>query len=45
VKLLLENWRKYLKETVGLDENPNLSDDSDAFETAKETDSFRIQDC
>ena len=35
MKLILENWRKYLKETVGLDENPNLSDDSDAFETAK----------
>jgi len=35
MKLIIENWRKYLKETVGLDENPDLSDDSAAFETAK----------
>ena len=35
MKLLLENWRKYLKETVGLDENPDLSAEPDAFETAK----------
>jgi len=35
MKLLLENWRKYLRETIGLDDNPNLSDDPDAFETAK----------
>jgi hypothetical protein len=35
MKLILENWRKYLTETVGLDENPDLSQDSDAFETAK----------
>ena len=35
MKLLLENWKKYLKETVGADENPDLSQDPDAFETAK----------
>ena len=35
VKLLIENWRKYLRETVGLDDNPELSEDPDAFETAK----------
>jgi len=31
----MENWRKYLKETIGLDEEPELSEDPDAFETAK----------
>jgi hypothetical protein len=37
MKLLFENWRQYiyLNETIGLDENPNLADDPDAFETAK----------
>ena len=35
MKLLFENWRKYLNETIGLDDNPNLSEDPDAFETAK----------
>ena len=35
MKLLLENWRQYLNETIGLDENPNLAEDPDAFETAK----------
>ncbi len=35
MKLLLENWRKYLVETIGLDEDPDLSVDPDAFETAK----------
>jgi len=35
MKLLFENWRRYLKETIGLDEQPDLSQDPDAFETAK----------
>jgi hypothetical protein len=35
MKLLLENWRKYLNETIGLDEQPELSQDPDGFETAK----------
>ena len=35
MKLLLENWRQYLTEVVGADENPDLSQDPDAFETAK----------
>jgi len=35
MKLLLENWRQYLRETVGLDDNPELGGDPDAFETAK----------
>ena len=35
MKLLFENWRKYLKETIGLDEMPDLSLDPEAFETAK----------
>jgi hypothetical protein len=35
MKIILENWRKYLTETVGLDENPDLSQVADAFETAK----------
>ena len=35
MKLLLENWRQYLTEVVGADENPDLSQDPGAFETAK----------
>ena len=35
MKLLLENWRQYLNETIGLDEKPDLAEDPDAFETAK----------
>ena len=35
MKLILESWRKYLRETIGLDDNPNLSQESDGFETAK----------
>ena len=35
MKLLFENWRKYLNEAIGADENPDLSQDPDAFETAK----------
>ena len=35
MKLLLESWRKYLTETIGLDDNPDLSQDLDGFETAK----------
>ena len=35
MKLLLENWRKYMNETIGSDENPELSQDPDAFQTAK----------
>ena len=35
MKLLLENWRKYLNETIGLDEQPELSQDPNGFETAK----------
>ena len=35
MKIILENWRKYLTETVGLDKNPDLSQVADAFETAK----------
>ena len=35
MKLILENWRQYLNETIGLDENPDLAEDPDAFETAK----------
>ena len=35
MKLILENWRQYLVETIGLDEDPDLSVDPDAFETAK----------
>jgi len=35
VKLLFENWRQFINETIGADENPNLSQDPDAFETAK----------
>ena len=33
MKLLLENWRKYLTETIGLDNNPDLS--KNGFKTAK----------
>ena len=33
MKLLMENWRKYLTETIGLDNNPDLS--QDGFQTAK----------
>ena len=35
MKLLIESWRKYLVETIGLDENPDLAQDPDGFETAK----------
>jgi len=35
MKLILENWHKYINETVGLDENPDMSEDPDAFKTAK----------
>ena len=35
MKLILESWRQYLNETIGLDETPDLSQDPDAFETAK----------
>ena len=35
MKLLFENWRKYLKEAIGDAENPELSEDPDAIETFK----------
>jgi len=35
MKNLFENWRTYLKETIGADDNPDLSQDPDGFETAK----------
>ena len=35
MKLLMENWRRYLTETIGLDDTPDLSQDPDGFETAK----------
>jgi len=35
MKLIIENWRKYLTEAIGADENPDLSQEPDAFETAK----------
>ena len=35
MKLLIENWRRLLNETIGLDEQPDLSQDPDGFETAK----------
>ncbi len=35
MKLLFENWRKYLIEAIGADENPDLSQDAKAFKTAK----------
>ena len=33
MKLIIENWRKYLTETIGLDNNPDLS--QSGFQTAK----------
>ena len=33
MKLLLENWREFITETIGLDDNPDLS--QDGFPTAK----------
>ncbi len=33
MKLLLENWRQYITEAIGLDDNPDLS--QDGFQTAK----------
>jgi hypothetical protein len=33
MKLLLENWRKYITETIGLDDSPDLS--QNGFQTAK----------
>ena len=33
MKLLLENWRKFITETIGLDDNPDLS--QGGFQTAK----------
>ena len=33
MKLLLENWREYLAETIGRDDNPDLS--QHGFQTAK----------
>ena len=35
MKLLFENWRRYLTEAIGADENPDLSQDPEAFQTAK----------
>ena len=35
MKLLFENWRRYLIEAIGDTENPELSEDSDAIETFK----------
>ena len=35
MKLILENWRRYINETIGADNNPDLSQDSAAFQTAK----------
>jgi len=35
MKPILENWRQFLGEVIGRDEEPNLSEDPDAFETAK----------
>jgi len=37
MKLILEKWNRYINEelVVGADENPDLSQDPDAFETAK----------
>ena len=34
MKLLFENWRKYLTEAIGAEENPELSEDPEAFQTA-----------
>ena len=33
MKQLFENWKRYLNETVGLEDNPDLS--QDGFQTAK----------
>ena len=33
MKLLLENWRQFITEPIGLDDNPDLS--QDGFQTAK----------
>ena len=33
MKLLLENWRKFITETIGLDDSPDLS--QNGFQTAK----------
>ena len=33
MKLLFENWRQFITETIGLDDNPDLS--QDGFQTAK----------
>tara|TARA_R100000008_G_C3583321_1_gene170212 strand:- start:582 stop:1040 length:459 start_codon:yes stop_codon:yes gene_type:complete len=35
MKLLFENWRKYINEAIGADDNPDLSQDPEAFQTAK----------
>ena len=35
MNLLFENWRKYLTEVIGADESPDLSQDPEAFQTAK----------
>ena len=35
MKLLFENWRKYINEVIGADEMLDLSQDPDAFQTAK----------
>jgi len=35
MKLIIENWRRHLTETIGLDDAPDLSQDPDGFETAK----------
>ena len=35
MKLIMENWKRFLNETIGLDDTPDLSADADAFETAK----------
>jgi hypothetical protein len=43
MKLLFENWRQYLNETIGLDDNPNLADDPDAFKTAKKPIELRFR--
>jgi len=35
MKILMEQWKNYLKETIGLDDKPNLSKDPNAFKTVK----------
>ena len=35
MKLIFERWKRYLNETIGLDNNPDLSKVPDAFKTAK----------